>query len=112
LLSWSYKLPLYAYRFESVSDRFISELRPIMDGLVHKDTDPKYEILVKGAKYLQLKVWPPESFEEGADFMERFARCFENAHGQRLKSAFAETLVQLLHPIGKVMEDLIHILRL
>lgn len=89
-------------RFESVSDRFISELKPLADGLVLKDADLSFESLVKGVKYLQIKVWPPESFEEGAEFLERFARCFDNAHGQRLKIAFAETLVQLLHPIGKV----------
>lgn len=34
--------------------------------------------------------------------MESLAKSFEKAHGQKLKSAFAETLTQLLHPIGKV----------
>lgn len=59
---------IYFQRFESVSDRFITELRPMLDGSMPKDSDLKLEVLVKGAKYLQLKVWPPESFEEGADF--------------------------------------------
>jgi Cell morphogenesis N-terminal len=48
------------------------------------------------------QVWPPEAFEEAAEFMESLSKSFEQAHGLRLKSAFAETLVQLLHPIGKV----------
>lgn len=48
------------------------------------------------------KVWPPEAFEEGAEFLESFSKSFVNAHGLRLKTAFAETLVHLLHPIGKV----------
>lgn len=50
---------------------------------------------------LSLKVWPPEAFEEGAEFMESLSKSYANAHGH-LKIAFAETLIMLLHPIGKV----------
>jgi hypothetical protein len=34
--------------------------------------------------------------------MEPLAKAFGNAHGLRLKTTFAETLVQILHPISKV----------
>jgi Cell morphogenesis N-terminal len=35
--------------------------------------------------------------------MEALAKAFENAHGfRRFKLSFAETLVQLLHPVAKV----------
>ncbi len=51
-------------------------------------------------------MWPPERFEEGAEFLAALAKVFENAHGNRLKTIFAETLVHTLHPIGKVMLDL------
>lgn len=34
--------------------------------------------------------------------MASLAKVYENAHGNRLKTIFAETLVQILHPIGKV----------
>ncbi|THH32564.1 hypothetical protein EUX98_g1631 [Antrodiella citrinella] len=68
-------------RFESVTDRFISELGPIAAG--------------------QIKVWPTESFEEGAEFLESLSKSFENAHGLRLKNIFAEALVQILHPIAQ-----------
>ena len=64
--------------------------------------DVKYEDLVRALKYIEIKVWPPEAFEEGADFMESLSKSFENAHGSRLKIAFAETLLSILHPIGKV----------
>jgi len=87
--------------FESVTDRFLNELSPVSQGQVPKDLDMKYENLVNGLKHIQIKVWPPESFEEGADFLESLAKAFENAHGLRLKIAFAEALVQMLHPIGK-----------
>ena len=49
-----------------------------------------------------IQVWPTEAFEEGAEFMESISKTYVNAHGLRLKVAFAELLVSLLHPIGKV----------
>ncbi len=89
------------HRFLTVTDRFLTELGPVSSGQVPKDLDTKYENLVKGLRHVRLKVWPPESFEEGAEFMDSLAKCFENAHGFRFKTAFVETLLQLLHPIGK-----------
>ncbi|KAH9835250.1 cell morphogenesis N-terminal-domain-containing protein [Rhodofomes roseus] len=91
-------------RFESVTDRFLTELKPVAAGLVPKDADFKYENLVQGLKHVQIKVWPPEAFEEGADFMASLSKSFENAHGNRLKTSFAETLVYMLHPIAKTAQ--------
>ncbi|KZT70488.1 hypothetical protein DAEQUDRAFT_764653 [Daedalea quercina L-15889] len=91
-------------RFESVTDRFLIELRPVAAGQVPKDADFKYENLVQGLKHVPIKVWPPEAFEEGADFMASLSKSFENAHGNRLKTSFAETLVQMLHPIAKTAQ--------
>ncbi|EIW77202.1 hypothetical protein CONPUDRAFT_129444 [Coniophora puteana RWD-64-598 SS2] len=91
-------------RFVSVTDRFLSELAPVSSGQVLKDLDAKYESLVKGMRYVPLKVWPPEAFEEGAEFMESVAKAFENTHGLRFKIAFAETLTRLLHGIGKTAQ--------
>lgn len=34
--------------------------------------------------------------------MESLAKTYVNTHGLRLKCAFAEILISLLHPIGKV----------
>ncbi|KZT10303.1 uncharacterized protein LAESUDRAFT_755809 [Laetiporus sulphureus 93-53] len=91
-------------RFESVTDRFLVELGPVAAGQVPKDADFKYENLVKGLKYVPVTVWPPESFEEGAEFMVSLSKSFENAHGNRLKTIFAETLVHMLHPIAKTAQ--------
>lgn len=60
---------------------------------------------MRGLKHVPIKVWPPEAFEEGAEFMASLAKSFENAHGNRLKTTFAETLVHVLHPIAKVRLD-------
>ncbi|KAF8634828.1 hypothetical protein AX17_004079 [Amanita inopinata Kibby_2008] len=92
------------FRFMSVTDRFLAELTPLASGQVPKDFDMRYENLLKGLKHIQIKVWPPEAFEEGAEFLESLSKSFANAHGQRLKIAFAETLSQLLHPIGKTAQ--------
>lgn len=43
-------------RFESVTDRYLKELKPVAAGLVPKDADFKYEHLVKGMRHIQLKV--------------------------------------------------------
>ncbi|KAH8993639.1 cell morphogenesis N-terminal-domain-containing protein [Lactarius hatsudake] len=91
-------------RFITVTDRFLAELERVASGQVVKDVDSKYENLVRGLKHIQIKVWPPESFEEGAEFMEALAKAFENAHGFRFKLSFAETLVQLLHPVAKTAQ--------
>ncbi|KIK28230.1 hypothetical protein PISMIDRAFT_673910 [Pisolithus microcarpus 441] len=91
-------------RFVSVTDRFLNELAPVAGGQVAKDSDTRFENLVKGLRHVQLKVWPPETFEEGAEFLESLAKSFENAHGLRFKIAFAETITRLLHPIGKTAQ--------
>ncbi|KIK63789.1 hypothetical protein GYMLUDRAFT_40866 [Collybiopsis luxurians FD-317 M1] len=91
-------------RFVSVTDRFLAELAPISRGQVPKDLDMKYENLVNGIRHIQIKVWPSEAFEEGAEFMESLSKAFMQAHGFRLKTAFAETLVHVLHPIGKTAQ--------
>lgn len=42
--------------FESVTDRFLIELRPVAAGQVPKDADFKYENLVQGLKHVPIKV--------------------------------------------------------
>ncbi|KAJ3881502.1 cell morphogenesis N-terminal-domain-containing protein [Lentinula edodes] len=91
-------------RFVSVTDRFLAELAPVTRGQVPKDLDMKYENLINSIRHIQIKVWPSEAFEEGAEFMESLSKAFMQAHGFRLKTAFAETLIHLLHPIGKTAQ--------
>ncbi|KAJ4488306.1 cell morphogenesis N-terminal-domain-containing protein [Lentinula aciculospora] len=91
-------------RFVSVTDRFLAELAPVSRGQVPKDLDMKYENLVNGIRYIQIKVWPSEAFEEGAEFMESLSKAFMQTHGFRLKTAFTETLTHILHPIGKTAQ--------
>jgi hypothetical protein len=103
-------------------DRFVAELSPVAHGQAPKDADLRYGALLHGLDYVRIKVriillqledslikfllrlqtFPPEKFDEASEFVESLARAFDNAHGFGLKSAFAEALVRLLHPIGKV----------
>jgi hypothetical protein len=78
-------------------------LRPIVrEGKNTKDDDGRFETLLKGLRHIRIKVWPPEAFEEATSFMSEFADGFAAAHGFKLKTAFAESLIHLLHPISKV----------
>lgn len=43
-------------RFESVTDRFLAELRPVAAGYVTRDGDLRFENLVGGLKHVQIKV--------------------------------------------------------
>lgn len=40
----------------SVTDRFLNELAPVAGGHVARDSDTKFENLVKGLRFVQLKV--------------------------------------------------------
>ncbi|GJJ10469.1 hypothetical protein Clacol_004695 [Clathrus columnatus] len=91
-------------RFETVADRFIAELKPLITGYVNRDGDIKFENLVRGIRHVQLKVWPPEAFDLSAEFVLSLSKAFEKAHGFRLKKAFAETLTYLLHSVGKTAQ--------
>ena len=105
----------------SVADHFVEGLAPVSNGSVPRDGDPRFEHLVAGLRSIEMKVrrrvfttaemplltistqvWPHERFEEASELIESLARAFQNAHGPKLKSAFAETLTLLLHPINKV----------
>lgn len=44
-------------RFETVADRFVAELKPVMAGYVIRDGDIRYENLVRGIRHIQLKVF-------------------------------------------------------
>ena len=46
------------HSFESVTDRFLTELGPVAAGQVAKDADMKYESLVKGLRHIHIKVCP------------------------------------------------------
>ncbi|KAF9196952.1 Cell morphoproteinsis protein PAG1 [Haplosporangium sp. Z 11] len=91
-------------RFATVSDRFIAELEKYKTGVPVKDKDRelRMEMLIRGMRYLNLKLYPMDCLEESADFLQSCAGFFKMARGVRIKHAYAELFVQLMTPVAKV----------
>lgn len=89
-------------RFASVSDRFIAELEKYNSQTIMKERQGHMEMLIKGMRYLKIKVYPVDALEETADFLSSCASFFKNAHGAKVKHAYAKLFIQLLLPIAEV----------
>ncbi|CAG8582462.1 4463_t:CDS:10, partial [Ambispora leptoticha] len=91
-------------RFPTVSDRFIAELEKYAKyppNLI-KEHEAKITMLIKGMRYLKLKIYPEGALEETAEFLNSLAGFLKNATGTKIKHAYAELFVQLLAPIAGV----------
>jgi hypothetical protein len=89
-------------RFASVSDRFIAELEKYNSQTIMKESQSHMEMLIKGMRYLKIKIYPLDALEETADFLSSCATFFKNAHGAKVKHAYAKLFIQLLLPIAEV----------
>ncbi|KAK9314481.1 cell morphogenesis N-terminal-domain-containing protein [Lipomyces starkeyi] len=91
-------------RFASVSDRFIAELEKIKgEANISKEQEINVQLIIHGMKYLKLKVYPMDAFEDSADFFESISKFFSMSHGQRIKQAYCDVMNQLLLPIAGVV---------
>lgn len=86
-------------KFLSVSDRFIGDLEKIPT-YVNRDLEPGVHLLILGMRYLRLKNYPLEKFEETADFIKSIAKFFFNAENISVILAYAEVISQLLLPLA------------
>lgn len=89
-------------KFLSVSDRFIADLEKIPT-FVTRDLEPGVHLLILGMRYLRLKNYPLERFEETADFMKSIAKFFYQAENLSVSLAYAEVISQLLLPLAGSM---------
>ncbi|CDH16934.1 probable Cell morphogenesis protein PAG1 [Zygosaccharomyces bailii ISA1307] len=89
-------------KFLSVSDRFIADLEKIPSH-VTRDLEPGVHLLILGMRYLRLKNYPLEKFEEAADFMKSIAKFFYKAENLSVSLAYAEVISQLLLPLAGSM---------
>lgn len=85
-------------RFLTVSERFTHEIGTL-NAAAPKDLDARVEHILKGVRHLKLKVYPDDNLEMASEFLQTLSVFFVNAHGNSLKSAFAETFTHLLHPV-------------
>lgn len=86
-------------KFLSVSDRFIGDLEKIPT-YVNRDLEPGVHLLILGMRYLRLKNYPLEKFEETADFIKSIAKFFSKAENISVSLAYAEVISQLLLPLA------------
>lgn len=89
-------------KFLSVSDRFIADLEKIPT-FITRDLEPGVHLLILGMRYLRLKNYPLERFEETADCMKSIAKFFCKAENLSVNLAYAEVISQLLLPLAGSM---------
>lgn len=87
--------------FMPIGDRFISMLEHCAKVPPSKNVELAQETAVEGMRHLSITIFPMEQFEEGAEILETVAQFFAGAHGQRVKSAYAETLTHLILPVAQ-----------
>lgn len=91
--------------FMAIGDRFIAHLDQCQNAAPSsKEGDPSVETAILSMRHLSITPYPMELFEEGAEFLEVVAKHFVAAHGQRVKSAYAEALTHLVLPVARVSE--------
>ncbi|RKP38757.1 cell morphogenesis N-terminal-domain-containing protein [Dimargaris cristalligena] len=90
-------------RLATMSDRFIAELEKVPPGPI--PNEPQVEIIIRGMRYLRLKIYPVDILEETAQFLLSCTKFFvQGAHGVRIRYAYSEVFTQLLLPIGAVAD--------
>ncbi|AAS53058.2 AER378Wp [Eremothecium gossypii ATCC 10895] len=95
-------------KFISVSDRFIADLENI-PSMVSREMESSIHLLILGMRYLKLRNYPLEAFEESADFIKSIAKFFSRSQNFSIKLAYAEVITQLLLPlVGSVTAEVNH----
>lgn len=87
-------------RIASVGGRFVQILQQANAIAGTRDTELLTESAVLGMRFLRIRVYPMEAFEEGCEFIEILARFYMHAHGFRIKHAFAHVLSAILLPVA------------
>ena len=87
-------------RFLSVSDRFIADLEKVPP-VAPKEMEPSIHLLIHGMRYLKLKNYPLEYFEESADFLQSIAKFFTRSKSHSIRVAYAQVLSKILLPVAE-----------
>lgn len=89
-------------RFFSVSDRFIADLEKVPKVVKHTE-EPHIHLLIHGMRYLKLKNYPLERFEESAEFVQSLTKFFANSLNHTIIIAYADVLCNLVLPLASVL---------
>ncbi|KAH3683511.1 hypothetical protein WICPIJ_005507 [Wickerhamomyces pijperi] len=102
--NWNLFAELLGYmsdkRFLSVSDRFIADLEKIPPN-VPKNIEPSIHLLIHGMRYLKLRNYPLEDFEECADFLQSIAKFFKATNSHSIRVAYSQVLTYILLPLAE-----------
>ncbi|KAH8809079.1 cell morphogenesis protein-like protein PAG1 [Xylogone sp. PMI_703] len=91
--------------FERLADRYIADLEKLQRELIvktptNRDAEGKMEMVLGGMRYLRIKIYPDDAWDQSCDFMISLGRLFQQSHGHRLKYAYCQILDILLLPIA------------
>lgn len=90
------------YHFVSVSDKFIAELEKF-PSLIPIEDEPYVHLLVLGMRYLKLKHYPIDNFEQSMDFLKSISKFFARTENVSIKVAYADVTTQLLLSLADVV---------
>ena len=88
--------------FLSVSDKFVSALEKLPEHLSTEE-ESKAQLLILDMRYLKLKNYPLENFEECAYFVQSIAKFFSKTKNEYVRLAYGEVLTQILLPLSGVV---------
>ncbi|SCU88374.1 LADA_0E09758g1_1 [Lachancea dasiensis] len=95
-------------KFVAVSDRFIADLEKLPPSLP-RALEPSVHLLILGMRYLKLKNYPLENFEESAEFIKSLTKFFIASQNYSIRLAYAEVITQLLLPlVGSLTAEVNH----
>jgi hypothetical protein len=104
--NWNFFAELLGYmsdkRFLSVSDRFIADLEKI-PAVTPKEIEPSIHLLIHGMRYLKLRNYPLEDFEESADFLQSIAKFYKSTRSHSIKLAYSQVLTHILLPLAETL---------
>ncbi|KAK5961677.1 Tao3p PWA37_001049 [Arxiozyma heterogenica] len=90
------------YHFVSVSDKFIAELEKF-PSLIPIEDEPYVHLLVLGMRYLKLKHYPIDNFEQSMDFLKSISKFFARTENVSIRIAYADVTTQLLLSLADVV---------
>lgn len=95
-------------RFISVSDKFIADLEKLPPQ-IPPEMEPSIHLLILGMRYVRLKNYPLERFEESADFMKSLSKFYSKSSNISISLAYTEVINQLLLPLaGHITAEVNH----
>ncbi|ODV98250.1 hypothetical protein PACTADRAFT_27974, partial [Pachysolen tannophilus NRRL Y-2460] len=109
--NWNLFAELLGYmsdkRFLSVSDRFIADLEKVPPNISNNSSSSisknNLRLLIHGMRYLKLRHYPLENFEESSDFLQSVGKFFSKCQNENVLLSYAEVLNQILLPLAGIV---------